>query len=378
MTFLDNITHTLVGLTLSRTPLERAGRGTTAALIVASNIPDIDVVMALSGGRAAYLADHRAFTHSIFGTVVLALASAGLALAWQRRRDRQDAETARSAPASFAALAGVSLVGTICHVLLDLATPYGTRLFSPVSSIWYSTDWMPIIDIYLLAILLGGTLAFLVRPERRRAIAAGIIVASLGYYAVRATARQAALREAGAELAAGGIQACTPDADPARASWLELRRWPEGSAGESAPAGATPDDPCLVETAAIPTFLSPFIWRIVARYPDAYDLSEIDVRPAWLGGHAETTIRSIRYPNARAPVVDQAAAAYPAQVFLRFARFPLAHVAPDGAHTVVSWSDLRFMGGLTSLTPARSRPSAFRVTVTLDARGTILSAGFGT
>lgn len=376
---MDNITHTLVGLTLSRTPLERAGRGTTAALIVASNIPDIDVVMALHGGRAAYLTDHRAFTHSVFGIVVLALVSAGLVWLWQRRPRRgAGAGSAAARPgASFLALVGVSLVGTIFHVLLDLATPYGTRLLSPVSGLWYSTDWMPIIDIYFLAILIGGSIAFLRRRERRRAIAACMIVLSLGYYAGRATARAAALHEAGAELAARGIHACTPDADPARARWLELRHWSEASTG--APAGATTEstDPCVVQTAAIPTFLSPFVWRIVARYPDAYELSQIDVRPAWLGGSPATNIQYIRFPDAHGPTVAEAAKAHPARAFLRFARFPLAHVSPEGGHTIVSWSDLRFIGGLTSLTPARPRSGAFRVNVMLDAQGNVLSAGFG-
>jgi hypothetical protein len=46
---LDNITHTLFGATLARTPLGRAGRGTTAALLLASNAPDVDIV-ATAGG----------------------------------------------------------------------------------------------------------------------------------------------------------------------------------------------------------------------------------------------------------------------------------------------------------------------------------------
>jgi len=43
---MDNLTHTLFGLTLARTPLGRAGRGTTAALILASSAPDIDIIAA--------------------------------------------------------------------------------------------------------------------------------------------------------------------------------------------------------------------------------------------------------------------------------------------------------------------------------------------
>ena len=42
---MDNLTHTLFGLTLARTPLGRAGRGVTTALVLASNAPDIDAVV---------------------------------------------------------------------------------------------------------------------------------------------------------------------------------------------------------------------------------------------------------------------------------------------------------------------------------------------
>ena len=48
---MDNLTHSLFGATLARTPLARAGRGTTAALLIASNAPDIDIV-ATAGGAA--------------------------------------------------------------------------------------------------------------------------------------------------------------------------------------------------------------------------------------------------------------------------------------------------------------------------------------
>src|SRR5207245_2808175 len=59
---LDNLTHSLFALTLSRTRLASAGRGTTAALLLASNAPDIDIVT-LAGGTASYLKWHRGPTH---------------------------------------------------------------------------------------------------------------------------------------------------------------------------------------------------------------------------------------------------------------------------------------------------------------------------
>ena len=55
---MDNVTHTLFALTLARTPLGRAGRGTTMALVLASNAPDIDIVATVGGGPS-YLTWHR-------------------------------------------------------------------------------------------------------------------------------------------------------------------------------------------------------------------------------------------------------------------------------------------------------------------------------
>jgi hypothetical protein len=59
---MDNLTHTLFGLTLARTPLGRAGRGVTTALVLASNAPDADIVMT-ARGNASYLQWHRGPTH---------------------------------------------------------------------------------------------------------------------------------------------------------------------------------------------------------------------------------------------------------------------------------------------------------------------------
>ena len=84
---LDNLTHTLFALTLARTPLGRAGRGTTAALLVASNAPDIDIVTT-AGGGVSYLQWHRGPTHGLLGVAGLGVLTAGLVWLWQRFRDR--------------------------------------------------------------------------------------------------------------------------------------------------------------------------------------------------------------------------------------------------------------------------------------------------
>src|SRR5439155_25768262 len=74
---MDNVTHTLFAATLARTPLGRAGRGTMAALVIASNAPDIDIV-ATAGGAESYLRWHRSLTHGPLGVVALGVVTAAL------------------------------------------------------------------------------------------------------------------------------------------------------------------------------------------------------------------------------------------------------------------------------------------------------------
>src|SRR6478752_1337663 len=121
---MDNLTHTLFAVTLGRTRLGRAGRGTTTALVLASNAPDIDIITTVRGG-ASYLQWHRGPTHGPVGVIALGLLTAALGM-----------------------LVAASMVGVLCHILMDFPTSYGTRLLSPFSWRWFATDLMPIVDIY--------------------------------------------------------------------------------------------------------------------------------------------------------------------------------------------------------------------------------------
>ena len=38
-------------------------------------------------------------------------------------------------------------------MLMDLPTSYGTRVLSPFDTTWFAFDWLPIIDIYVWAML---------------------------------------------------------------------------------------------------------------------------------------------------------------------------------------------------------------------------------
>src|SRR6476469_8495735 len=198
---MDNLTHTLFALTLARTPLARAGRGTTAALVLASNAPDVDI-LATAGGAVKYLEWHRGMTHGPIGVVGLAIISAALVWIGRRFYDRRwppdraaaaASEPALARDASFAMLVAVSIIGVLLHVLMDLPTSYGTRLLSPFDWHWFAVDIMPILDIYLLGALAAG-LVFGRRTDAARSRNAVIVLTLMAAnYGVRIVAHDRAL-----------------------------------------------------------------------------------------------------------------------------------------------------------------------------------------
>src|SRR5262245_14788762 len=204
---MDNLTHTLFALTLARTPLGRAGGGSTAVLLLASNAPDADAVAAV-GRTLSYLQWHRGPTHGPLGIVGLGLLAAAIVRLSMNRFSRQPV---RAAP--FGRLAALGVIGVFGHVVMDLPTSYGTPLFSPFSWRWFSTDWMPIVDIYLIGILTAGLVFGQMRSTRTATPAGGgrtimssfdprgrnaaiAIVLMLANYGVRAVAHDEALGQA--------------------------------------------------------------------------------------------------------------------------------------------------------------------------------------
>ena len=98
-------------------------------------------------------------------------------------------------------------------------------------------------------------------------------------YGVRAVARHEAIALAPRVFGPLMPQPC----DPASSERPLLARWPREQiqvpALASMPGGASR---CLADLAAMPTFLSPFKWRLIARLSNAYELHDIDVLDATL------------------------------------------------------------------------------------------------
>jgi membrane-bound metal-dependent hydrolase YbcI (DUF457 family) len=377
---LDNFTHTLFGLTMARTPLARAGRGTTAALLLSSNAPDIDIVT-LAGGSVSYLRWHRGPTHGPLGIVGLGVITAGLVWIGRRVYDRRRAAGGERSTdvadqnASFPMLVSVSIIGAVVHVLMDLPTSYGTRLLSPFDWHWFAIDLMPIIDIYLLIVLAAGLLFGLRSPAARRRNALIILTLTAANYGVRAVAHHQAIALVPRLFGPTLPQPC----DSIAVVQSPLDWWPRTRAPI---ANLESGRRCLVEVAAVPTFTSPFTWRIIAQLSNAYEIRDLDLRDprfrALRDGSEGQWRLTRRYPNVWTSPVLQAATTHLGRVFLGFSRFPAARSAVDSRGvTTVRWTDVRFIVGMISLDQPRRGPDIFTATVRIGADGQVLQETLG-
>lgn len=351
---MDNLTHTLVGISLVRAGIGRGVAGATAAMVIASNAPDSDIISAFAGGRVAYLAAHRGWTHGVVGMTLLAVAIWIGVLAWRRFSARAPALTGRDA----LALAGVCAIGTALHVLMDLPTSYGTRVLSPFESTWFAVDWMPIIDIYIWLVLLGGIAVPWLRPRWKTSAARTALALVVGLYALRGVAHDRALELAATRNAEGEVAPC--------ATAERLAEYPALIESASAGPGA------CIQAAAIPTFFSPFKWRLVRQHPGGYELREHSL----LTG--QSPVGGVWIPSEVDRWVAAARRTETVRVFLRFARFHASRYAmlEDGTRRV-RFMDVRFVGNPLQLTDDPEAHAPFVATVLLSPDGRVVAERLG-
>src|SRR5919112_5250167 len=70
---MDNLTHSLVGLTAAKAGLEKLSPGATVLCLLAANSPDSDIIVLAFGDRWTFLQHHRGITHAIVGVIALAI-----------------------------------------------------------------------------------------------------------------------------------------------------------------------------------------------------------------------------------------------------------------------------------------------------------------
>jgi membrane-bound metal-dependent hydrolase YbcI (DUF457 family) len=134
----------------------RIGPEAVPILAIASNLPDVDAIVHLTGDTTAILL-RRTFGHSIF---MFPIWSFGLALILRRFYPRL----------GLRMLFGLSLLGAAVHVFFDLINSFGVVLLWPLS------DWRPelaivfIIDPFLTGLLAAPLLLGLHRRMRRHLV----------------------------------------------------------------------------------------------------------------------------------------------------------------------------------------------------------------
>lgn len=282
---MDNVAHALFGVALARCgPAQRFGRGTTALLVVASNVPDVDALLLFRGDESAWL--RRTATHSVAGAPLLALLLATACWLATRRRT------------PWRVLAGLSLLGVAGHVFLDLLNSYGVVALWPLSHERFELSWVFIIDLAFWALLLLPLLL-------RRPLASRLRETTLHRAALAALGAYVALCAAGRARAMSLL-----DRELARASIDASFRY------------------------AFPEPLGPHRWRVVAREGGTYHV--------WLAHVLDGTLDA--QPDVAThdddPLVVAARATARGQAIDRFAKAP-AWTA-DARRGVASCTDLRF------------------------------------
>ncbi len=356
---MDNLTHSFLGLAASKAGLEKLSPGTTTLCILAANAPDADIV-ALLGGRWAYLHHHRGITHSIVGTIALALA---LPLVfylgdWLLARLRN-----RRRSIKLGGLLIASFLVSATHPLMDWSNNYGMRFLLPWNSRWFYGDFVFIIDPFIW-LMLGGS-AFLLTSKTKLQRGVWLVIAAVMSFVVL-------FGPAGR----GGL----PNPTPLRIVWITAlvvlvvlfkqdvpKRW-----GAKMPLAALAvmglylgslslvhaialrqtrfeassigkeNAEHTIKLAAMPTLANPFSWLSVVETDRATYRFNLG-----LLGSSRGRTNLVRFEKPQGPeaaAVAQATRDSRSQVFLDFARFPVVNVAGADCltQTLVQFVDLRY------------------------------------
>ena len=293
---MDNLCHTLAGAALGKAGLARRTSLGMSTLLIASNLPDVDVAVFATNTLAMWF--RRGWTHGVLAQAALPLLLAGAMALWGRWRGKGDL-------VRVGQLVLLAYVGVLSHVFLDWLNTYGVRLLMPFSNQWFYGDTLFVVDPWMYLALGAG--AWLSRrreragrPAPQRPARVALAVAA-GYIVVMMGATQAAR----AVVADGIVRA----GRPARTRFM-----------------------------VSPVVVNPFKREVVVDVGDRYEKGVVwfdplpHFRPAGFGmGHGLTD-----------PAVQQALDTPLARDFLVWSRFPFATVDTSTSPARVWLNDYRY------------------------------------
>jgi inner membrane protein len=300
---MEPVTHALTSIALGRAGLNKVTRMATPILLVSGMIADVDWVTRL-GSASTFLHGHRTATHSLIGTAaIVAIVSAAFWLAGRKYP--------KLAIEILPALV-ICAVGAGTHLLMDMLNGYGVKLLWPFDSKWYAWDLANSVDGWIIFFLLCGLLIpelfRLVleeigsRPKkggRRRGAIVGLSFVIL-FVAGRAFAHQRAI------------------------ALLNSREF----------NGQAP-----LEAGAFPRPLNPLLWSGVIETDNALLKMDVPLGPL---SYFDPELGDIYFKPEQSLALRNAVGSQTAIDFLSYARFPLAHVEPEGRGFQVRLRDMRF------------------------------------
>ncbi len=346
---MENLAHTLLGLSFAKAGLERATPLATTALVISSNLPDIDVLSRIEGGTVSYLEYHRGFTHGFVGLAILAAALTLTLMFIDRRFRLRDPFRRPLRPARIFLLA---YLGGLGHTFMDFTNVYGVRPLLPFSSRWFYGDLAFVVDPWIWLIL-GSAVVWLTTTDAARTLfwfVIGIILALVVGLALRhpydahtltiPTAARVIWFVGLALIVAGTLFRWGSGGERlARYSLFVLALYYCGmwmthqSAMKEAQSSLKVGG--VTSMAVWPAPANPMLWQAAARTIDAVYTRNID-----LSNRQE---QWSELPAIDPKLADALRRSTEARVFLDFMRYGTASVEarPDGT-TVVALRDLRF------------------------------------
>ena len=355
---MDNLTHSLVGLTTAKAGLERFSPYATVVCLASANAADADFVSLFFGDRWTLLEHHRGITHSIVGMIAIGLLIPILAFAIERV---VASLTNHQARIRLRGLLIASLIAAATHPVMDWTNNYGVRPLLPWSGRWFYGDLVFIVDPYLWLVLGGAMFLLTSSSSKSRTVAwaaFATLVTALMVLASRNRDAGAAMKTAVIVWIAGmlvlaSLRAMNWQKKFGRAtaiaalffafSYLGALAWMHHNAYTDTLAVANQlaasRGELLIKAAAMPTLATPFTWQCVAETDRAMYCFVIR-----RGVDPSPPTRYEKPGGQGAQLVSLAESDRRAQVLLGFARFPIERVAAESCvgQTLVQFADLRY------------------------------------
>jgi inner membrane protein len=356
---MDNLTHSLIGLTAAKAGLEKLSPGATALCILAANSPDSDIVVLIFGGRWEFLQHHRGITHSILGSLVLAIA---LPLVFYATDLLIAAIRTREPKVKLKGLLLASLLATATHPIMDWTNNYGMRFLLPWNPRWFYGDFVFIIDPFIWMVL-GGA-AFLLTSKTGKQVGVWIALSLIPTYIVIIGAagtgmltnqvvlrvlwivglivlvvlyRNGAPQRYGASMAIAALVTVTIYCSVLAATHAVAL----GQAKSQAAGIAQPNGERVLNVAAMPTMANPVNWVCAMETDRATYRFDLSLRRV---PDQANLVRFEKPSGNGAEIVAIAAQNTRSKIFLGFARFPVVRVVGEDCltQTLVQFADLRY------------------------------------